>query len=80
MDRVDIREELDRLKLHFSEAIKIILEGEGPRGGSSSLWLKRLGAEINTTGSKSQYFPISKAVIEMKTLLEQFKEQVANIE
>ena len=43
VDRVDIREELDRLKLHFSEAIKIILEGEGPRGGSSSLWLKRLG-------------------------------------
>ena len=80
VDRVDIREELDRLKLHFSEAIKIIREGEGPRGRKLEFMAQEIGREINTTGSKSQYFPISKAVIEMKTLLEQFKEQVANIE
>ena len=80
VDRVDIREELDRLKLHFSEALKIIREGEGPRGRKLEFMAQEMGREINTTGSKSQYFPISKAVIEMKTLLEQFKEQVANIE
>ena len=80
VDRVDIREELDRLKLHFSEAMKLIRESEGPRGRKLEFMAQEIGREINTTGSKSQYFPISKAVIEMKTLLEQFKEQVANIE
>ena len=76
VDRVDIREELDRLKLHFSEAIKIILEGEGPRGRKLEFMAQEIGREINTTGSKSQYFPISKAVIEMKTLLSSSKSRL----
>ena len=41
VDRVDIREELDRLKLHFSEAIKIILEGEGPTGAEARVYGSR---------------------------------------
>ena len=80
IDRVDIREELDRLRLHITEAKSLIENSEGPRGRKLEFMAQEIGREINTTGSKSQYFPISKSVIEMKTLLDQFKEQVANIE
>ena len=80
VDRVDIREELDRLRLHFAEVRALIQEGEGPRGRKLEFMAQEIGREINTTGSKSQHYPISKSVIEMKTLLDQFKEQVANIE
>ena len=80
LDRVDIREELDRLSLHLAEAKTIIEGGTGARGRKLEFTAQEIGREINTTGSKSQYYPISRAVIEMKTLLDQFKEQVANIE
>lgn len=80
LDRVDIREELDRLKLHLDEAVNIIQAGSGARGRKLEFMAQEIGREINTTGSKSQYYPISKSVIEMKTLLDQFKEQVANVE
>ena len=76
----DLREELDRLSLHLAEAKTIIEGGTGARGRKLEFTAQEIGREINTTGSKSQYYPISRAVIEMKTLLDQFKEQVANIE
>ena len=80
VDRVDIREELDRLSMHIREATSILEEAQGPCGRKLEFMAQEMGREVNTTGSKSQSYQISKAVVEMKTYLEQFREQIANIE
>ena len=80
VDRVDIREELDRLSMHIAEAAKILDTTEGPCGRKLEFMAQEMGREVNTTGSKSQSYQISKSVVEMKTFLEQFREQIANVE
>ncbi len=78
-ERKDVTEELTRIDSHLQQIDKILSEG-GSIGRKLDFLAQELGREINTIGSKSSGYPISHQVIEMKSLLEQIREQVQNLE
>lgn len=77
-DRVDVTEELARLRSHIAQ-FKVIMATDEP-GKRLDFLLQELGREINTTGSKSQSGEIAKLIVEAKALLEKIREQVQNVE
>ncbi|NLT57896.1 MAG: YicC family protein [Clostridiales bacterium] len=78
-DRINITEELVRLRSHLSELRKMLCAG-GPAGRKMDFLLQEMNREINTIGSKSQIVGISMAVVEDKAELEKIREQVQNLE
>ena len=80
-DKLDIREELDRLNSHFSQFREILLdESLDSCGRRLDFLCQEIFREINTTGSKCHMIEITQLTIEMKTLLERMREQVQNLE
>jgi uncharacterized protein (TIGR00255 family) len=79
IERGDISEEIARLQSHF-EAVENAIDSGEPIGKRLDFLAQELGREINTIGSKSKDADISRHVIDMKSVLEQFREQVRNIE
>ena len=75
----DITEELDRLKVHISN-MQDLLNSSGIVGKKLDFLSQELNREVNTICSKSQYSALTKIGIEMKTLVDQFREQVQNVE
>ena len=75
----DITEELDRLKVHIL-SMQDLLNSTGAIGKKLDFLSQELNREVNTICSKSQYSALTKIGIEMKTLIEQFREQVQNVE
>jgi len=75
----DITEELDRLKVHIS-SMQDLLNSSGIVGKKLDFLSQELNREVNTICSKSQYSALTKIGIEMKTLVDQFREQVQNVE
>ena len=75
----DITEELDRLKVHLL-SIQDLLNYAGVVGKKLDFLSQELNREVNTICSKSQYSALTKVGIEMKTLVDQFREQVQNVE
>lgn len=78
-ERVDIAEELTRLKAHFAHA-ETLLTGDAPCGRALDFLCQEFFREINTTGSKCNNSDIARIVIAFKTLLETVREQVQNLE
>lgn len=78
-ERSDITEELVRLESHL-KLFASKLKADGEVGRELDFFCQEINREINTIGSKSQYFDISQDVIEMKKELEKIREQVQNIE
>lgn len=78
-ERVDITEEITRLKSHFAQ-FKALLEEKGPMGRKMEFLVQEMGREINTIGSKSLDIEISRLIVEMKSELEKNREQIQNIE
>ena len=81
-DRLDISEELARLRSHIDQFFGI-LEAAGPEnlvGRRLDFLLQELGREANTVGSKANDAPLAHDVVEVKTELERVREQVQNIE
>ena len=78
-DRADISEELVRLESHLAQARKTI-SSSSASGRKLEFLGQELGREFNTIGAKSQLSEISTVVIEAKTALEKFREQVQNVE
>ncbi len=78
-DRLDITEELVRLKAHGA-AIRTALAQDGPVGKQLGFLAQEVGREINTIGSKGNDTTISHWVVEMKGELEKFREQIENLE
>ncbi len=78
-ERKDITEELTRMDSHLNQ-LDTILHNAGSIGRKLDFLAQELGREINTIGSKASGYPISHQVIEMKSLLEQIREQVQNLE
>lgn len=78
-DRCDITEELIRLNSHFKQA-KGLLKSKEPAGRSLDFLAQEMFREINTIGSKAGDPVISPVVVNFKTDLERFREQVQNIE
>ena len=75
----DITEELDRLKVHIL-SMQDLLNSTGAVGKKLDFLSQELNREVNTICSKSQYSALTKIGIEMKTLIDQFREQVQNVE
>lgn len=78
-DRLDITEELVRLKAHL-EACRAALAGDGPVGKQLGFLAQELGREVNTIGAKANDAEIAQQVILMKGELEKFREQLENLE
>lgn len=79
IEKLDVTEELTRLKAHclyFREAID---SKEDMKGRKLNFISQEIGREINTLGSKANYASIQKIVVNMKDELEKIKEQINNI-
>jgi uncharacterized protein (TIGR00255 family) len=77
--KADIREELDRLVAHVAQARHLIAAG-GPVGRKLDFLSQELNRESNTLCAKSNDVELTTIGLELKTVVEQFREQVANLE
>ena len=77
--RIDVDEEIDRLRGHVVEVRKAF-EGKEPAGRRLDFLMQELNREANTLSSKSQDIETTRAAVDMKVLIEQMREQVQNIE
>ncbi len=79
LEKIDINEELVRLKNHLIFFKKTVNEKQIEKGKKLSFISQEIGREINTIGSKSNYLLMQKIVVEMKNELEKIKEQLLNV-
>ena len=79
LEKMDINEELVRLKSHMSFFIETLDNDLKEKGKKLGFICQEIGREINTIGSKSSNSKIQKSVVEMKSCLEKIKEQTLNI-
>ena len=78
LEKLDINEEKVRLANHLDYFLET-LDSPDSNGKKLGFIIQEMGREINTTGSKANYAPMQKAVIQMKNELEQIKEQILNV-
>lgn len=79
-DKSSIQEELTRLNSHIAQFLNLIEEGSAPTGKKFDFIIQEMNREVNTIGSKANSTDISRCVIELKTEIEDVREQVQNIE
>jgi uncharacterized protein (TIGR00255 family) len=79
VDRTDIREELDRLAGHLSH-FRSLLEQSGSIGKRLDFLAQEILREINTLGAKCRHGDMIRSVLEAKTVAEQLREQIQNVE
>ena len=77
--KADIREELDRIASHVSQAREMIGKG-GAVGRRLDFLAQEFNREVNTCCSKSNDIELTNTGLEMKNVVEQFREQVQNLE
>ncbi len=77
--KADVREELDRIASHISQARELIGKG-GPIGRRLDFLAQEFHREVNTCCSKSNDLELTNTGLEMKNVIEQFREQVQNLE
>jgi uncharacterized protein (TIGR00255 family) len=77
--KVDVAEELSRLRTHLAETRRVLAAG-GSAGKRLDFLMQELHREANTLGAKSVDAELSQASLEMKVAIEQMREQVQNIE
>lgn len=78
-DKSNINEEIIRLKSHLKQFISILNENNSV-GRKLDFLIQELNREINTIGAKASDVLICKNVVEVKSEIEQIREQVQNIE
>ena len=78
LEKLDINEEKVRLGNHLSYFLQE-LETPDSNGKKLGFIVQEIGREINTIGSKANFAPMQKAVIQMKNELEKIKEQILNV-
>jgi len=78
LEKLDITEEKVRLKNHLDYFLQE-LSGNESNGKKLAFISQEIGREINTTGSKSNFAPMQKVVVQMKDELEKIKEQLLNV-
>ena len=77
--KADIREELDRIASHVSQARDLISKG-GPVGRRLDFLAQEFNREVNTCCSKSNDLELTNIGLALKNVVEQFREQVQNLE
>lgn len=78
-DKADIREEIVRLRSHFSQ-FENLLTAEESQGRKLDFLIQELFREANTIGSKAGDAEIAQRVVDIKTIIEQMRELVQNVE
>ena len=78
LEKLDITEEKVRLKNHL-DYFNAALSSDDSNGKKLGFIGQEIGREINTIGSKSNYAPMQKLVVQMKDELEKIKEQLLNV-
>nr|BAD99033.1 hypothetical protein [Desulfovibrio vulgaris] [Nitratidesulfovibrio vulgaris str. 'Miyazaki F'] len=78
-DKLDVSEELTRLRAHLDRLRELMDQG-GDAGKRLDFTLQECFREINTCGNKIQDAQISRLVVDFKSELEKYREQVQNIE
>lgn len=92
--RIDVAEELARLKSHLSELVYLLSHGQAPKqakanstkteagsiGKRLDFLFQEMNREANTLGSKSASIEMTRASMDLKLLIEQMREQAQNIE
>ena len=79
VSRGDIREELDRLRAHLAQAGDLLAKGDGI-GRQLDFLCQELNREANTLCSKSADIELTRIGLSLKAAVEQFREQVQNLE
>lgn len=79
-DKSSIQEELTRLDSHISQFLDLLSNGSSPVGKKLDFIIQEMNREVNTIGSKANSTKISEGVIELKTEIEDVREQIQNIE
>jgi uncharacterized protein (TIGR00255 family) len=77
--KADIREELDRLASHGAQAERLLADG-GPIGRRLDFLAQELNRESNTLTAKANDVELTNIGLELKSIVEQFREQVQNLE
>lgn len=77
--KADIREELDRIASHVTQAREMLGKG-GPVGRRLDFLAQEFNREVNTCCSKSNDIELTNTGLAMKNVVEQFREQVQNLE
>jgi uncharacterized protein (TIGR00255 family) len=77
--KADIREELDRLAAHVAQSQRLIADGNAI-GRRLDFLAQELNREANTLCAKSNDVELTNMGLELKTVVEQFREQVQNLE
>ncbi len=77
--KLDVAEELDRLKTHVEEVLRVLKQHE-PIGRRLDFLMQEMNREANTLGSKSADKDMTRIAIDLKVLIEQMREQIQNIE
>ena len=77
--KADIQEELDRLTAHVAAARELIASGQ-PAGRKLEFLAQEFNREANTTCSKAIDIEVSRSGLELKSVIDQLREQVQNIE
>ena len=78
-DKCSVEEELTRLNSHIAQFKKLIKQ-DNPVGKKIDFLMQEMNRETNTIGSKANSLDITNLVIDIKTKLEDIREQVQNIE
>jgi len=79
VQRLDVDEELERLRGHIVE-VRRVIAGSEPAGRRLDFLMQELNREANTLSSKSQDLETTRSAVDMKVLIEQMREQVQNAE
>lgn len=77
--KADVREELDRLRAHL-DSVGDLLNAGGAIGRKLDFLAQELGREANTLCAKAGDIALSRIGLDLKTVVEQFREQVQNVE
>lgn len=75
----DVTEELDRLGAHVTAARKLLAQNE-PAGRQLDFLTQEFNREANTLCSKSQHAELTRIGLDLKTTIDQMREQVQNLE
>ncbi len=78
-DRVNVNEEIVRLKSHISQ-LRTMLKSDESVGRKLDFLIQEMNREINTVGSKSNDLDTAKIVIDVKAEIEKLREQCQNVE
>ncbi len=78
-DKADIREEVVRLRSHFLQ-FQTLLDDSSSQGRKLDFLIQEIFREVNTIGSKAGDAEIAQRVVDMKSIIEQMRELVQNVE